>query len=156
MGKNIKMHYSLQSEGRKSSVLLLWGGQRLPQHHRTPRSHVERDEARWGTKKHTRANSTNNVIQSLISRTANQKTCSLALLEMMALQFSGPLQKKEHEYFPMRLQIPKGKKKSHLWVSLIKWTSLLTSPLGAAVSKASTFITKSLALRGKKSVCHFL
>lgn len=51
MGKNIKMHYSLQSEGRKSSVLLLWGGQRLPQHHRTPRSHVERDEARWGTKK---------------------------------------------------------------------------------------------------------
>lgn len=101
-------------------------------------------------KKHTRANSTNNVIQSLISRTANQKTCSSALLEMMALQFSGPLQKKEHEYLPMRLQIPKGKKKSHLWVSLIKWTSLLTSPLGAAVSRASTFITKSLALRGKK------
>lgn len=35
---------------------------------------------------------------------------------------------------------------THLCSSFMKWTSLLTSPLGAADKRASTFITKSLAL----------
>lgn len=39
---------------------------------------------------------------------------------------------------------------AHLWLSLMKWTSLLTSPLGAADRRASAFITKSLALREER------
>lgn len=35
---------------------------------------------------------------------------------------------------------------THLCSSFMKWTSLLTSPLGAADKRASTFMTKSLAL----------
>lgn len=42
-----------------------------------------------------------------------------------------------------------GGKNDYLWLSLMKWTSLLTSPFGAADRRASTFITKSLALRDK-------
>lgn len=35
---------------------------------------------------------------------------------------------------------------AHLCSSFMKWTSLLTSPLGVADKRASTFMTKSLAL----------
>lgn len=70
---NMNTDYSLQSEERKSSVPLLWGGQQWPQHHRTPRSRVERDEVCWGRKKHTRANLTTQRHTILIQQNCKSK-----------------------------------------------------------------------------------